>query len=52
MFVLAEMKNVTRIDPEMFDIKLNDAIATELNKKLANKVRFVSQVAGLLFSNL
>lgn len=38
MFVLAEMENVTRILPEQFDIKLNDAIAGELNKKLANKV--------------
>ena len=38
MFVLAEMKNVTRIPPELFDLKLNDAIAGELNRKLANKV--------------
>lgn len=32
------MKNVTRIPPELFNLKLNDAIASELNKKLANKV--------------
>ena len=38
MFILAEMKNVTRIPPELFNLKLNDAIAGELNKKLANKV--------------
>lgn len=38
MFILAEMKNVTRIPPESFHMKLTDAIAKELNKKLANKV--------------
>ncbi|KAK5640053.1 hypothetical protein RI129_010864 [Pyrocoelia pectoralis] len=38
MFILVEMKNVTRITPNLFNIKLNDAIASELNKKLANKV--------------
>ncbi|CAH1178932.1 unnamed protein product [Phaedon cochleariae] len=38
MFLLAEMKNVTRILPEQFHMKLNDAIAGELNEKLANKV--------------
>ncbi|KAJ3660308.1 hypothetical protein Zmor_004763 [Zophobas morio] len=38
MFILAEMKNVTRIPPELFNLKLNDAIAGELNKKLANKI--------------
>ncbi|KAL1518249.1 hypothetical protein ABEB36_001898 [Hypothenemus hampei] len=38
MFILAEMKNVTRIMPENFNMKLNDAIAVELNNKLANKV--------------
>ncbi|KAJ8944742.1 hypothetical protein NQ314_009395 [Rhamnusium bicolor] len=38
MFILAEMKNVTRIPPELFNLKLNEAIAGELNKKLANKV--------------
>ncbi|XP_030757786.1 DNA-directed RNA polymerase III subunit RPC8 [Sitophilus oryzae] len=38
MFVLAEMKNVTRISPELFNLNLNEAVAGELNKKLANKV--------------
>ncbi|CAG9763345.1 unnamed protein product [Ceutorhynchus assimilis] len=38
MFILTEMKNVTRILPENFNMKLNDAIVRELNKKLANKV--------------
>ncbi|XP_018328574.1 DNA-directed RNA polymerase III subunit RPC8 [Agrilus planipennis] len=38
MFILTEMKNVIRIPPEYFHIKLNYAIADELNKKLANKV--------------
>ncbi|KAF5272797.1 hypothetical protein FQA39_LY07824 [Lamprigera yunnana] len=38
MFILAEMKNVTRITPDLFNMKLNEAIASELNKKLANKV--------------
>ncbi|KAF2901157.1 hypothetical protein ILUMI_05033 [Ignelater luminosus] len=38
MFILAEMKHVTRITPDLFGLKLNDAIASELNKKLANKV--------------
>ena len=38
MFVLAEMKHVIRTPPHMFHLKLNDAIADELNKKLANKV--------------
>jgi DNA-directed RNA polymerase III subunit RPC8 len=39
MFVLAEMKHVIRTPPHIFNMKLNDAIAEELNKKLANKVR-------------
>jgi hypothetical protein len=38
MFVLAEMKHVIRTPPDIFHLKLNDAIAEELNKKLANKV--------------
>lgn len=38
MFVLAEMKHVIRTPPHIFHLKLNDAIAEELNKKLANKV--------------
>ncbi|KAF5287267.1 hypothetical protein FQR65_LT02140 [Abscondita terminalis] len=38
MFILSEMKNVTRITPDLFNLKLNHAISLELNKKLANKV--------------
>lgn len=41
MFILSEMKNVTRIPPELFNLKLNEAIAGELNKKLANKVNLI-----------
>jgi DNA-directed RNA polymerase III subunit RPC8 len=39
MFVLAEMKHVIRTPPDIFHMKLNDAIAEELNEKLANKVK-------------
>ncbi|XP_069764015.1 DNA-directed RNA polymerase III subunit RPC8 [Narcine bancroftii] len=38
MFVLVEMVDTVRIPPWFFERKLNDAIAEELNKKLANKV--------------
>ncbi|XP_043931617.1 DNA-directed RNA polymerase III subunit RPC8 isoform X2 [Protopterus annectens] len=38
MFVLVEMTDTVRIPPWQFERKLNDAIAEELNKKLANKV--------------
>ncbi|XP_032442519.1 DNA-directed RNA polymerase III subunit RPC8 isoform X2 [Xiphophorus hellerii] len=38
MFVLVEMVDTVRIPPWVFDRQLNDAIAEELNKKLANKV--------------
>lgn len=38
MFVLVEMVDTVRIPPWQFDRKLNDSIAEELNKKLANKV--------------
>ncbi|XP_067003552.1 DNA-directed RNA polymerase III subunit RPC8 [Anabrus simplex] len=38
MFVLVEMKHVIRTPPWAFQMKLHDAIAEELNKKLANKV--------------
>lgn len=49
MFILAELKNVTRIPPEMFNMKLNDAIAQELNKKLANKVTLLQFYAHEYF---
>ncbi|XP_072028275.1 DNA-directed RNA polymerase III subunit RPC8-like [Amphiura filiformis] len=38
MFLLAEMTDTVRIEPWLFNVKLNDAITEELNKKLANKV--------------
>lgn len=39
MFVLVEMTDTVRIPPWQFERKLNDSIAEELNKKLANKVK-------------
>ena len=38
MYVLKELKNVVSITPDKFLIPRKDAITTELNKKLANKV--------------
>lgn len=38
MFVLVEMVDTVRIPPWQFERKLDDSIAEELNKKLANKV--------------
>lgn len=38
MFVLAELKDTIRIAPELFHMKLLDAIRDEINRKLANKV--------------
>lgn len=38
MFVLVEMVDTVRISPWDFQRQLNQAIAEELNKKLANKV--------------
>lgn len=37
MFVVVEMIDTVRIPPWNFHRQLNDAIAEELNKKLANK---------------
>lgn len=39
MFLLAELKDTIRIPPEMFNLKLIDAVRDEINRKLANKVR-------------
>lgn len=39
MFVLVEMTDTVRIPPWQFERKLNESIAEELNKKLANKVK-------------
>ena len=38
MFYLAELKDTIRIDPELFELRLNEAIKDEINRKLANKV--------------
>lgn len=38
MFALTEMKDTVRIPPYRFTMKLNQAIAEELNRKFANKV--------------
>ncbi|XP_055529862.1 DNA-directed RNA polymerase III subunit RPC8 [Wyeomyia smithii] len=38
MFVLAELKDNVRIAPELFNLKLPEAIKDEVNRKLANKV--------------
>lgn len=40
MFVLVEMVDTVRIAPWDFQRQINEAIAEELNKKLANKVCF------------
>ena len=49
MFVLAEMTDIVRIEPWLFNVKLNDAITEELNKKLANKVRIKISVSIVSF---
>lgn len=38
MFLLAELKDTIRIPPEMFQMRLIDAVKDEINRKLANKV--------------
>ena len=40
MFVLSELKDTIRIAPELFSLKLPDAIKDEINRKLANKVYY------------
>lgn len=44
MFVLVEMTDTVRIPPWQFERKLNESIAEELNKKLANKVKCESHI--------
>lgn len=44
MFVLVEMTDTVRIPPWQFERKLNESIAEELNKKLANKVKRGSRI--------
>lgn len=41
MFILKEMRNVVKIRPSLFSVPRNEAIANELNKKLANKVKII-----------
>lgn len=48
MFVLYEMKDLVRIPPDMFHLKLNTALESELNRKLANKVHTVSAVSNIV----
>lgn len=45
MFVLVEMVDTVRIAPWDFQRPINEAIAEELNKKLANKVCFTMRSA-------
>uniref|UniRef100_A0A1L8DGS7 DNA-directed RNA polymerase III subunit RPC8 n=1 Tax=Nyssomyia neivai TaxID=330878 RepID=A0A1L8DGS7_9DIPT len=40
MFVLSELKTTVRIAPELFNLKLPEAIKDEINRKLANKVLY------------
>lgn len=49
MFVLAELKDTIRIPPEMFHLKLNEAIKDEINRKLANKVSYSINYINKLF---
>nr|XP_036862044.1 DNA-directed RNA polymerase III subunit RPC8 [Manis javanica] len=49
MFVLVEMVDTVRIPPWQFERKLNDSIAEELNKKLANKVVYSVGLCICLF---
>lgn len=49
MFVLVEMVDTVRIAPWDFQRQINEAIAEELNKKLANKVSFKMQNAHKTF---
>lgn len=48
MFVLVEMVDTVRIPPWNFQRQLNEGIAEELNKKLANKVCITIQKSCLL----
>lgn len=52
MFVLAEMTDVVRTYPSNFNMKLNDAIADELNRKLGNKVVYNVGLCLLLYDVL
>lgn len=53
MFVLAELKDTIRITPDLFQLKLVDAIKDEINRKLANKVRnFKSKISSSDFISI
>lgn len=52
MFVLAQMTDVVRTYPSNFNMKLNDAIADELNRKLGNKVVYNVGLCLLLYDIL
>jgi len=52
MFVLAEMTDIVRTYPSNFNMKLNDAIADELNRKLGNRVVFNVGLCLLLYDVL
>lgn len=52
MFVLAEMTDVVRTYPSNFSMKLNDAIADELNRKLGNRVVYNVGLCLLLYDVL
>lgn len=51
MFLLAELKDTIRIPPEMFQMRLIDAVKDEINRKLANKVSLSQSVHRLLFKS-
>lgn len=52
MFVLTEMKDTVRIKPWHFGVDLREAIATKLNKKLANKVSGGTTIRPMSSSDL
>lgn len=41
MFLSAELKDTIRIPPDMFNLRLVDAVRDEINRKLANKVNYI-----------
>ena len=47
MFVLTEMKDIIRLEPNRFNLKMEKEVIHQLNSKYANKV-CCSVVAGML----
>lgn len=41
MFVLTEMKDIIRIEPDHFKFKMEKEVVHQLNTKYANKVDYV-----------